>query len=120
MVMLDETGGKPASGYGSGDNSGSPVATPQETAEMLTAQASALKADIGYLCRGPQAMFSFGGDFCQSAIQESLKLRAWASVLESKPSLTKLTNGLRRAGAIAGKVGLGLTTPKGIVYATGV
>lgn len=35
MALLDETGGKSLTGYGSGASSGSPMATPEESAAML-------------------------------------------------------------------------------------
>ena len=87
---------------------------------MLVAQANALKKDAIRMCRGPEASFSFGGDFCQAAMKQSLALRTMATVLASKASMMRLANALKKAGVVAGKVGLGLTTPKGIAYAAGV
>ena len=79
MVMLDETGGKPLTGYGSGANTDSPVATPAESAAMLVAAADTLVRDGKTMCLG-NGGFSFEGGFCQSLIRETLFLRGRANV----------------------------------------
>jgi hypothetical protein len=86
MVMLDDSGGKPLTGYGSGANSGSPVATPHESSAMLNATADALMNDFNRMCR-PGGGYAFAGDFCQSVATESVSTRKWATFLEQSPSL---------------------------------
>jgi hypothetical protein len=87
MVVFDDTGGKPLAGYGSGSNSGSPVATPRQTAELFRAEATALVDDFNRMCRG--GVGRFAGGFCQSVVGESLELRRHASVVAGAPSLRK-------------------------------
>jgi len=83
--MNDETGGKPESGYGSGDNSGSPVATPEETAAMLMATAKTLADDFKSMCG--TGSYAFGGTFCQTLARESIALRFQAIALARNSSL---------------------------------
>lgn len=89
--MLDETGGKPLAGYGSGSNSGSPVATAEETAAMEAAAAITLATDFNWMCRNG-GTYAFGGDFCQSVAVEGrdahhradlvLKRGEWGDLVE--------------------------------------
>jgi hypothetical protein len=79
MALLDETGGKPLTGYGSGANTAAPVATSEESAAMLVAAASTLVSDGKAMCLGDGG-YSFAGDFCQSLIKESLALRGRANL----------------------------------------
>ena len=89
MALLDETGGKPLAGYGSGANTGSPLATAAEAAAMLDAQADALVKDANTMCRGPSATYEFAGEFCKAAVRQSLALRNRANILGREPSLSK-------------------------------
>jgi hypothetical protein len=88
MALLDETGGKPLAGYGSGANGGSPVATAAEAAAMLDAQADALAKDANAMCRGTSASYEFAGGFCKAVASESLTLRNRANILGRQPSLS--------------------------------
>lgn len=88
MALLDETGGKPLTGYGSGANTESPVATPTESAAMLVAAADVLERDFTRMCLG--GGYSFGGDFCQSVAREGLANRRDATILAQKPSLRNI------------------------------
>lgn len=74
MALLDETGGKPLTGYGSGANSGAPVATPAEQAAALEAQAAALQEDFNGMCRNGGG-YAFAGDFCRAVVDEALSMR---------------------------------------------
>jgi hypothetical protein len=77
--MLDESGGKPLTGYGSGTNGDdSPVATPEKSAAMLVAAAVKLVKDGKAMC-GPKGGYSFAGAFCQGLFGESLILRGQAN-----------------------------------------
>ncbi len=77
--MLDESGGKPLTGYGSGSNGDdSPEATPQESAAMLIAAASQLVSEGRKMCLG-NGGYDFRGSFCQSVLGESLVLRGRAN-----------------------------------------
>ena len=89
MALLDETGGKPLAGYGSGANSGAPLATAAEAAAMLDAQADALAKDANMMCRGPSATYEFAGEFCKAVVHESLALENRANILGREPSLSK-------------------------------
>jgi len=89
MALLDETGGKPLAGYGSGANSGSPVATAAEVAAMLDAQAGALVADANVMCRGPSATYEFAGAFCSEVVHESLALQNRANIVGRGSSMSK-------------------------------
>ena len=88
MALLDETGGKPLAGYGSGANSGSPLATAAEAAAMLDAQADALVKDANTMCRAPSATYEFAGEFCKAVVHESLALENRANILGRKPSMS--------------------------------
>lgn len=80
MVLLDETGGKPLTGYGSGANSGSPIATAEETAAMEAALAITLAADFNRMCQNGGA-YDFGGAFCQSVAVEGRDARHRADLV---------------------------------------
>lgn len=80
MALLDETGGKPLTGYGSGANSGAPVATPAEQAAAIEAQASALQYDFNDMCKNGGG-YAFAGEFCRAVVDEALSLRYRATVL---------------------------------------
>ena len=85
MALLDETGGKPLTGYGSGANSGAPVATPAEQASALEAQASALQDDFNGMCKNGGG-YAFAGEFCRAVVDEALSLRYRATVLTHQGS----------------------------------
>lgn len=95
MVLLDETGGKPATGYGSGPNSGSPIATPQQTATILTAEAAAIQADTERMC-SRDGGYAAGGDFCQAALREVPALRFAATVIAHPSSFANAARQLRK------------------------
>jgi len=116
--MLDETGGKPLTGYGSGANTGSPVATPEQSAENVAAQTAAIQADAKKMCWG--GGYAFRGEFCQAAIHEVSDLRRRATLLTHKPSLRNAVRPAKKAADVGIRLGLGLTTAKGVVYAIGV
>lgn len=78
MALLDETGGKPLTGYGSGVSTGSPVATPEESAAMLVAAAETLVRDGKEMCLTGGG-YEFAGSFCQGLIRTSLILRGEAN-----------------------------------------
>ena len=84
--MLDETGGKPLTGYGSGLNTGSPVATPAEQAAALEAQAAALQDDFNGMCKNGGG-YAFAGDFCRAVVDEALSMRYEATVLTHQGSV---------------------------------
>jgi hypothetical protein len=86
MALLDETGGKPLTGYGSGANSGAPVATPAEQAAALEAQAAALQEDFNGMCRNGGG-YAFAGDFCRAVVDEALSMRYEATVLTHQGSV---------------------------------
>ncbi len=112
MALLDETGGKPLTGYGSGANTASPVATPEESAAMLVVAAETLVADGKKMCL-PGGQYEFAGAFCQGLIQESLILRgeanrfagsgAWSAAAERwlNASNTALLAGAAGCGVLA-------------------
>ena len=83
VVMNDETGGKPETGYGSGQNSGSPIATPEETAAMIMASVARIMVDFNAMCRSGGG-YAFDGAFCQSMAREGLGERGRASVLTNR------------------------------------
>jgi hypothetical protein len=85
MALLDETGGKPLTGYGSGANSGAPVATPAEQAAALEAQASALQDDFNAMCKNGGG-YAFAGEFCSAVVDEAVSLRYQATVLTHQGS----------------------------------
>ena len=97
MALLDETGGKPLTGYGPGANTGSPVATAEESAAMLFEAADTLERDFNDMCLG--GGYALGGDFCQSVTQEGLASRRDATVLAQKPSLRNIA----RDGVVLGQ-----------------
>lgn len=78
MALLDETGGKPLTGYGSGANTGSPVATSEESAAMLVAAAETLVRDGKEMCLAGGG-YEFAGPFCQDLVRTSLILRGEAN-----------------------------------------
>lgn len=85
MALLDETGGKPLTGYGSGGNSGAPVATAAEQAAALEAQASALQDDFNGMCKNGGG-YAFAGEFCRAVVDVALSLRYQSTVLTHQGS----------------------------------
>jgi hypothetical protein len=83
MALLDETGGKPLTGYGSGANSGSPVATPEESAAMLVAVAQTLMADVKSMCLLADGGYDPEGGFCRALMTESWSMRNQANIMAS-------------------------------------
>jgi hypothetical protein len=93
MVVLDETGGKPPVGYGSGPTGGSPIATATQTAATLGAEAAAIQADTRRTCFGGGS--AFGGGFCQAAQHEVQALRLQSTILAQQPSFAKVPQQLQ-------------------------
>jgi hypothetical protein len=131
MALLDDTGGKPPTGYGSGPNSGSPVATPEQTAAILIAEATALQADGASMCLSRAGGYDLGGAFCQGLAHEIQALRTQGVLLTHQPSFNNVAkhsrsivlkgvSGLRKAADVSGRMAVGLTTTKGKFYAAGV
>ena len=116
--MLDETGGKPESGYGSGPNSGSPVASPDESAAMASEAAKKLARDFNTMCRQGGG-YDFAGDFCQSLARDSIAARQRAANYAGDGSWASTVARYASACMIGGVQGAVLTSGGGATAAVG-
>lgn len=107
VALLDETGGKPLTGYGSGPNTGSSVATPEESAAALVAGAQTIMADVKSKCLLPGGGYDPDGDFCRALMTESWSMRNQANIMANSGACDR-ARATRRAIELVGLGVMGL------------